>query len=88
MALEPDLLDQAAAEIRQHYGVQVTTITKDLFKRDAPFELYHEVKATGTQIDVLVNKVQVTASNVIPDELVAANVHSQSAPVDGNESAR
>ncbi|MBF9236707.1 SDR family oxidoreductase [Hymenobacter sp. BT683] len=55
VALEPDLLEQAAAEIRQQYGVQVKTIVKDLFKRDAPFELYNEVKATGTQIDVLVN---------------------------------
>ncbi|MFD2720907.1 SDR family NAD(P)-dependent oxidoreductase [Hymenobacter monticola] len=55
VALEPDLLNQAASEIRQQYGVEVTTITKDLFKRDAPFEVYNEIKAKGTQIDVLVN---------------------------------
>jgi short-subunit dehydrogenase len=55
VALEPDLLDQAASELRQQYGVEVTTITKDLFKRDAPFEVYNEIKAKGTQIDVLVN---------------------------------
>jgi short-subunit dehydrogenase len=55
VALEPDLLDKAASEIRQQYGVEVTTITKDLFERDAPFEVYNEIKAKGTQIDVLVN---------------------------------
>ena len=55
VALEPDLLEQAATEIRQQHGVQVTTIVKDLFKRDAPFEVYNEVKLQGHQIDVLVN---------------------------------
>lgn len=55
VALEPDLLDQAALELRQQYGVEVTTITKDLFKRDAPFEVYNEIKQKGLQIDVLVN---------------------------------
>ncbi len=39
-------------------------------------------------ISGLMNKVQVSASNVIPNELVAANVHSQSKPVDGDESAK
>ncbi|MDO7846796.1 SDR family oxidoreductase [Hymenobacter sp. M29] len=55
VALEPDLLDKAASEIRQQFGVKVTTIVKDLFKREAPFEVYNEIKAKGTQIDVLVN---------------------------------
>ena len=48
-------LDQTATELRQQYNVQVRTIAKDLFRREAPFEVYNEVKATGTQIDVLVN---------------------------------
>ncbi|MDU0371690.1 SDR family NAD(P)-dependent oxidoreductase [Hymenobacter endophyticus] len=48
-------LDQAAQEIKQQHGVEVTTIAKDLFKREAPFEVYEQVKASGTQIDVLVN---------------------------------
>ncbi len=34
------------------------------------------------------NKVQVAISNVIPDSLVAANLHKQGAPVDGDESAK
>lgn len=48
-------LEATAQEIRQQYGVEVTTIVKDLFQRQAPFEVYDEVKATGRQIDVLVN---------------------------------
>ncbi|WP_226163470.1 hypothetical protein [Hymenobacter terricola] len=34
------------------------------------------------------NKAQVTASNIIPNELVAANVHKQSAPVNGDERSK
>lgn len=48
-------LDQAAREIKQQHGVEVTTIAKDLFKREAPFEVVEQIKASGTQIDVLVN---------------------------------
>jgi short-subunit dehydrogenase len=33
------------------------------------------------------NKVQVAVSNIIPDNLVAANLHKMGAPVDGDESA-
>lgn len=55
VALEPDLLTQAASELRQQYGIEVTTIAKDLFQRDAPFEVYHEIKAKGLRINVLVN---------------------------------
>jgi short-subunit dehydrogenase len=48
-------LDTAAAEFRQQYGVQVETIAKDLFQRQAPFDVYDEIKAKGIQIDALVN---------------------------------
>ena len=48
-------LDTVAAELRQQYGVQVETIAKDLFQRQAPFDVYDEVKAKGIQIDALVN---------------------------------
>lgn len=37
-------LDQAAREIRQQHGVEVTTIAKDLFKREAPFEVVEQIK--------------------------------------------
>lgn len=48
-------LDTAAAEFRQQYGVQVETIAQDLFQRQAPFDVYDEIKAKGIQIAALVN---------------------------------
>ena len=39
-------------------------------------------------ISGFMNNVQVGMSKVTPDPLVAAQVHKQSAPVDGDESAR
>jgi short-subunit dehydrogenase len=47
-------LDSRAAELRQQ-GIEVVTIAKDLFDRQAAFDLYDEVKAKGLQVDVLVN---------------------------------
>ena len=54
VARSQDELSSTAAELQQ-YGVQVTTIAKDLMQRQAPFELYDEVKAKGIRIDALVN---------------------------------
>ncbi|GAB4029957.1 SDR family NAD(P)-dependent oxidoreductase [Spirosoma gilvum] len=48
-------LDQTATELSQQYGIEVIPIAKDLFKREAPFEVYQEIKARGIQIDALVN---------------------------------
>lgn len=48
-------LQQRASELMQQYNVQVTTLAKDLFEPDAPFELYQQVKQLGLTIDVLVN---------------------------------
>jgi short-subunit dehydrogenase len=47
-------LETAATEFRQQ-GVEVITISKDLFKKEAALEVYEEVKAKGIKIDVLVN---------------------------------
>jgi short-subunit dehydrogenase len=47
-------LQQKATEFSQ-YGIDVVSITKDLFQPEAPFELYDEVKAKGLMVDVLVN---------------------------------
>lgn len=47
-------LEKTANELKQS-GIEVITISKDLFKREAPFEIYDEVKAKGIEIDVLVN---------------------------------
>jgi short-subunit dehydrogenase len=55
VARSQDELSQTAAELQHQYGVQVQTITKDLFEPQAPFAVYDEVKALGIQIDALVN---------------------------------
>ncbi len=55
VARSQDELTQTASELQQQYGIEVTTIAKDLFQRQSPFEVYDQIKATGTQIDVLVN---------------------------------
>ncbi|WDF56257.1 SDR family NAD(P)-dependent oxidoreductase [Mucilaginibacter sp. KACC 22063] len=48
-------LEQKANELSSQYGVEVMPIAKDLFKREAAFELYEEVNQRGVQVDVLVN---------------------------------
>jgi uncharacterized protein len=48
-------LDATANELMGSHGVTVRSIAKDLFDRNASFELYDEVQGMGIQIDVLVN---------------------------------
>lgn len=48
-------LQQTASELKQQFGIEVVPLAKDLFKREAPLEIYNELKAKGIQIDVLVN---------------------------------
>lgn len=55
VARDAQELSQTAQELQQQYGIEVTTIAKDLFEREAPFEVYDEIKASGKQVDVLVN---------------------------------
>lgn len=43
------------SEMLKSNGIEVITISKDLFERSAAFELYEELKAKGIKIDVLVN---------------------------------
>ncbi|RYZ99936.1 MAG: SDR family oxidoreductase [Sphingobacteriaceae bacterium] len=54
VARDQQQLDNTATKLREQ-GVEVITISKDLFDRQAAFDLYDEVKAKGIQIDVLVN---------------------------------
>lgn len=49
-----DGLDKTAEELKE-YGIEVIGISKDLFNREASFEVYDEVKAKGIEPDVLVN---------------------------------
>jgi short-subunit dehydrogenase len=55
VARDPHELRQTAAELMQQYSIEVLTIAKDLFQREAPFEVYDEIKSKGIQIDALVN---------------------------------
>jgi len=45
----------ATADLLAPHGIEVITISKDLFEPDAAIEIYEEVKARGIAIDVLVN---------------------------------
>lgn len=54
VARNTDELEKASSELKQE-GVEVLTISKDLFNREAPLEVYNEVKSKGIQVDVLVN---------------------------------
>ncbi len=55
VARDQQELEQTAATLRQQAAVSVTTIAKDLFNKEAAFELYQEVKQKGITIDMLVN---------------------------------
>ena len=48
-------LEEVAREFSLDYGVNVVAITKNLFNKQTPFELYEEILAKGLQVDVLVN---------------------------------
>ena len=45
----------ATADLLAPEGIEVITISKDLFEPDAAIEIYEEVRARGIEIDVLVN---------------------------------
>ncbi|GAA4931701.1 SDR family oxidoreductase [Mucilaginibacter defluvii] len=59
-------LSNVAAELRQH-NIEVITITKDLFERQAAFDLYDEVKAKGITVDILVNNAGQGAYGLFKD---------------------
>ncbi|WP_412465943.1 SDR family NAD(P)-dependent oxidoreductase [Pedobacter sp. KLB.chiD] len=46
---------QRAAVVLEEQGVEVITITADLFDPNAAFNLYEQIKAKNIQVDVLVN---------------------------------
>ncbi len=48
-------LEAKAQEFKKEYNIEVLPIAKDLFKREAPFEIYDAIIAKGIQVDVLVN---------------------------------
>ncbi len=54
-ARREDALNALKSEIEAAQGVSVTVIAQDLGSAEQALELYDKVKATGKQIDVLIN---------------------------------
>lgn len=50
-----DTLEKTSSELKAINPVKIVTISKDLFNKNAAFELYELVKAKGIQVDILVN---------------------------------
>ena len=48
-------LSETSTKIANESGVKVITISKDLFDRRNAFDLYHDVKSRGIEIDILIN---------------------------------
>ncbi len=55
VARNSEELDRTASEFKEQYGINVTPIAKDLFQKEAAFQLYEEVQSKGIQVEVLVN---------------------------------
>src|SRR5437763_1670521 len=55
VARAEDELNATENKLKAVYQTAVISIQKDLFNKEAPFELYDSVKDMGLQIDVLVN---------------------------------
>ena len=48
-------LEALKTELESKFGVQVKTIIKDLTKKDAPKEIYTELKQENIEIEYLIN---------------------------------
>ncbi|MFD2522205.1 SDR family NAD(P)-dependent oxidoreductase [Emticicia soli] len=55
VARSQEELDRVAHELSAAYKIEVVTFAKDLFKKNAGFEVYDFVKSKGLQVDILVN---------------------------------
>lgn len=53
-------LTQIKADFEKRYSIKVTVITKDLSSPGAPQEIFEELEAASTQVDVLVNNAGFT----------------------------
>ncbi len=55
VARNEEELFQTASEFENEFSIKVITVAKDLFQKNAAFELHNFVKAKGLQVDILVN---------------------------------
>lgn len=54
-ARDENELSQAASEFRSAHGIEVLTLPTDLFDRSNAFDLYHEIRSRGIEIEILIN---------------------------------
>lgn len=55
VARDDQELRDTSTQLKDDFGAEVFSISKDLFEPESPFELYEEVTSRGLQPDVLVN---------------------------------
>ena len=55
VARSEDDLQRVSADLRSQFGVEVLTMSKDLFERENAFAIGEELKAKNIEIDILVN---------------------------------
>ncbi len=55
VARREDELEKTAGELQMNYNVNVVSVAKDLFERQASFELYEYIKGKGIKVGILVN---------------------------------
>jgi len=55
VARNQDELNNTSNELKLISGTDIYTLSKDLFKKESPFEIYQEIKDKGIEIDVLIN---------------------------------
>jgi uncharacterized protein len=48
-------LQKTSGELKQQFGIDVTTISQDLFQPESPFELYDKIQSQGLHVAILVN---------------------------------
>ncbi len=48
-------LQRVSSELTGEYGIEVSTISRDLFDPENAFSVYDEIKSKGIEIDVLIN---------------------------------
>lgn len=55
VARSTDKLNSLKSELEKQYQVEVSTMTKDLAKREAPGEIYEELLQQEIQVEILIN---------------------------------
>ncbi len=55
VARSEDELHMMATNLHHIHNIDVIPIAKDLFRKEAPFEVYEIIKAKGVTVDILVN---------------------------------